>query len=277
MKPKYCYLNGSIIPLSEAKVGVYDIGLLRGFGIYEALVVRHGKTFRFADHMERFVRSAQELRIVIPATAEEIEKAILELAAKNGYLDAVVRLILTGGESIGGIEYDGTKPTFYILVEAFMPLPEKYFTEGCSLMPFNFVRQFPKLKTINYIQAVLLQEERKKQGALEVLYTDGERVLEAATSNFFIVTAGKVITPKEGILGGITRKVAIELASQTHTVDERDVTMAEVYAADEAFITSSFKDIVPVVKVGEHTIGTGTPGPITKDLMGRMHKYIEAY
>lgn len=277
MKPKYCYLNGSIIPLSEAKVGVYDIGLLRGFGIYEALVVRHGKAFRFQDHMERFVRSTEELRITIPANGEEIEKAILELVTKNGYTDAVVRLILTGGESIGGIEYDGSKPTFYILVEEFIPLPAKYFTEGCSLMPVAFVRQFPQLKTTNYIQAVLLQEERKKQGALEILYTDGTRVLEAATSNFFIVKDKKIVTPKEGVLGGITRKVALELASKAYALDERDVTLSEVYTADEAFITSSFKDIVPVVKVGESIIGGGTPGTITKDLMGRMHEYIENY
>ncbi len=277
MKPTYCYLNGSIVPLTEAKVGVYDIGLLRGFGIYEALVVRHGKPFRFEDHMERFVRSAAQLGLVIPASADEIKTAILALAIRNGYKDAVVRLILTGGEAIGGIEYDGTKPTFYILVEEFVPLDQKYFTEGCSLMPFDHQRQFAALKTTNYIQAVLLQTERKKAGALEILYTANGMVLEAATSNFFVVKGGTVVTPKEHILGGITRKVAIELASKVYTVEEREITLDEVYAADEAFITSSFKDIVPVVKVGEHTIGAGTPGPVTKDLMQRMHEYIENY
>ncbi len=258
-------------------MGVYDVGLLRGFGIYEALVVRHGKPFRFEDHMERFVRSAAELKITIPASVEEIKSAILELSECNGYEDAVVRLILTGGDAIGGIEYDGTKPTFYILVEEFVSLPGHYLAQGCSLMTFNFVRQFPALKTINYIQAVLLQEKRKQQGALEILYTDGERVLEAATSNFFIVKDGVVVTPKEGILGGITRKVALELAAQAYPAQERAVTIAEALDADEAFITSSFKDIVPVVKIDGHTIGAGAPGPVTKDLMARMHDYIEQY
>jgi len=277
MKPAFCYLNGVIVPLGEARVGVYDIGLLRGFGIYEALVVRNGKPFRFEDHMERFVRSAGELLLTIPASAEEIKTAILELATRNGYKDAVVRLILTGGEAIGGIEYNGTNPTFYILVEEFVPLDQKYFTEGCSLMLFDHQRQFPKLKTTNYIQAVLLQPERKKAGALEILYTAEGKVLEAATSNFFIVKGGVVVTPKENILGGITRKVALEVASKAYATQERDITIEEAFGADEAFITSSFKDVVPVVKLGDHTIGTGVPGPVTKDVMQRFEEYIEHY
>lgn len=269
----HCYLNGQIIPVSEAKVGVYDIGLLRGFGVYEALVARQGKIFRFADHMERFRISTDKLNIQVPASDAKISAAIYELIQRNNHPDAIIKFILTGGEAIGGIEYNPATPTFYILVEAFVPLSEKYFTDGCSLMLFEFQRQFPELKTTNYIQAVLLQQKRKDAGALEILYTSQGKVLECATSNFFIVTEGKIITSRANILEGITRKVVLELARQHFPVEERDVSLEELYAANEAFLASSFKDVVGVVKVGGKPIADGRVGPITKNMMRLFHEY----
>jgi branched-subunit amino acid aminotransferase/4-amino-4-deoxychorismate lyase len=276
---QFCYLNGVILPVSEAKVGVYDIGLLRGFGIYEAMRTVHRVPFMFADHMERFHRSLDALKLTIPASDDEIHQTIGLLLKKNipEGKDAVIRFILTGGQAIGGIEYNPKTPTFYILVEELVLPPPSVFESGCSLIVHEHLRIFPGYKTTNYITAVLLQEKRKAAGALEILYTYQGKVLEPATSNLFIVKDGCLITAKDDILPGITRKVTIQVAKKEFPIDEREVSLDEMYAADEAFLTSSFKDIVPVVKVGEKTIGSGVPGPVTKRVMALFHEFTTNY
>lgn len=276
---QYCYLNGEILPVSKATVGVYDIGLLRGFGIYEAMATANRKPFMFADHMERFRRSTDEVHLKIPVSDDEILTAIQTLIAKNvtGDGEAIIRFILTGGTAIGGIEYDYNAPTFYILVEPMVPLDATYYTDGCSLTVSEHQRQFPQSKTTNYIQAVTLQESRKAAGALEILYVSQNKVLECATSNFFIVKNGIIITPKDNILFGITRKVTMSVAQPLFTVEEREITLEELYNADEAFLTSSFKDVVPVVKVGERLIGDGKVGTVTKKVIELFHDFVKKY
>ncbi|RJQ34088.1 hypothetical protein C4568_03015 [Candidatus Parcubacteria bacterium] len=279
MIEQFCYLNGKILPVSEAKVGVNDIGLLRGFGIYEAMRTFNRVPFMFADHMTRFHTSTDALKLTIPESDEEIHRIIAQLVDKNipEGKDAVIRFILTGGEAIGGIEYNPKHPTFYILVEELKPLPPEVFEQGCTLLVHEHQRVFPGYKTTNYITAVLLQEERKKAGALEILYTYKGKVLEPATSNLFIVKNGKIATAKDDILAGITRKVSIDLARKEFQVDERDVSVDEMYAADEAFLTSSFKDIVPVVEIDGKKIGAGVPGPVTKRVMQLFHEFTVNY
>ncbi len=274
----FCYFNGSIVPVSEARVGVYDVGLLRGFGIYEALATANRKPFMFEAHMARFHHSTERLSLSIPASDSEIESAIMTLVERNVPRgEAVVRIIITGGEAIGGIEYDRAHPTFYILVEPLrLPAPETY-TQGARLMTYEYERQFPEYKTINYIQAVLLQDARKAQGALEILYTHAGAVFECATSNFFIVKDGVVVTPKEGILGGITRRVAIDVARAEFSVEERSLAVAEMFEADEAFLTSSFKDVVPVTTIDGKAIGSGSVGPVTTRIMELFKDFHEQY
>ncbi len=272
----YCYLNGDIIPVSEAKVSVCDIGLLRGFGIYEALATKNGKPFRLADHTARFRMSAREMQLTIPVTDEVFGQILEDLHAKNGFKESIFRIILTGGTAQAGIEYDRGTPTFYILCEEFKPIEASNFTDGCSLITAEFERQFPRYKTVNYIEAVLLQGQRKEKQALEILYVHDGGVYECATSNFFIVKDGIVITPNIGILEGITRKVALEVARAAGTVEERPVSVDEMLQADEAFLTSSFKDIVPVVQIDDTKIGTGAVGEVTKKLMHGFEAYANA-
>ena len=131
----------------------------------------------------------------------------------------------------------------------------------------------PEIKTVDYITAVILQKKRAAEGAIEILYTNGSRVLECATSNVFIVKDGAVRTPDADMLHGITRKVALELARESYPVEERAVSVDELFDADEAFITSSFKDIVPIISIDERTIGNGMPGRVTRNLMERFAKY----
>lgn len=273
-----CYLNGIYLPVSEAKIGVYDLGLLRGFGIYEALTTFGRVPFRMQDHMERFRRSATSLNIEIPVSDAEMAQILSRLVESNVAegKEAVIRIVLTGGAAIEGLRHNPKSPTLYVLVEELSPLPAEIYEKGTNLTVFDFQRQFPESKTTNYIQAVMLQDERVRAGAIEILYTAHGLVLECATSNFFIVKDGVLITAKDSILYGITRKVTLELARSLMPVEERDVSVEEMYAADEAFLTSSFKDIVPVVKVGERIIGDGHVGPHTKKLIGAFHTYAHA-
>lgn len=273
---KDCFLNGKILPISEARISVSDIGLLRGFGLYEGITALGGKPFRFSDHWNRLLSGAHVLNLNVPITEEKAEKVIGELAAKNGFIDrANVRVILTGGETIGGIEYDFETPTFYILVEKWEPLPAELYENGGKLLTYRHMREMPEYKTTNYIRAVNLQNWRKEEKAVEILFTYDGEVLECATSNIFIVKNQTLITPAENVLLGITRKVVLELAQELGLkTEERVILEEELKTADEIFITSSFKDIVPIVKIDDFEVGKGQIGPITKDLMRKFASVI---
>jgi branched-chain amino acid aminotransferase len=269
---QYCFLNGEIIPVEDAKVSVLDIGLLRGYGIYDGIAGIKGKPFRFPDHWTRFLSGAHILNLNIPITEDGAKKKIEELLEKNhGDKRANIRLILTGGNTIGGIEYDFEKPTFYIVTEEWESLPNEYYEEGAKLITYPHMRELPEYKTINYIRAVNLQNYRKEEKAVEILFVNDGEVLECSTSNVFLVKSGKLITPAENILKGITRKVVLEIASKSGlSIEERIVTEEELKSADEVFITSSFKDIVPIVKIDDFEVGDGKVGQITIDLMKKF-------
>lgn len=267
-------MNGALIPLKEAKISVLDLSIIRGFGIYEGITAFDGKLFRFEDHWERFINSAQTLGLSVPNTKEEIEKAMVKLAANNAPgARASLRMVLTGGESKNGLEHIPGNETLIITAGIVTPLPPELYERGGHLIRHDHQRFVPEIKTINYITAVTLQKKRTDAGAIEILYTNDNRVLECATSNIFMVKNGAVCTPSIDILPGITRKVTLEIARTHYPVEERPISTEEFFNADEVFLTSSFKDIVPIISVDDQTIGAGTPGPITKDLMQRFSDY----
>ncbi|MEK9185516.1 MAG: aminotransferase class IV, partial [Patescibacteria group bacterium] len=272
MNTEYCFLNGEILPLTEAKVGVEDIGILRGYAIYEGIAAIKGEPFRMGDHWQRFLDSAHALNLNIPITEDKTIKIIRELNEKNQRVErANVRIILTGGRAINGIEYEFENPTFYILVEKFEPLSKELYERGAKLITYNHLRFMPEHKTTHYITAVNLQKYRKEEEAVEILYVHDGEVLECATSNIFIIKDGKVITPAENILKGITRKVLLEIVAEVGLRQgERVVLESELREADEVFITSSFKDIVPIIKIDDYEIGNGKVGPRTADLMSQF-------
>ena len=264
---RVCYFNGQIMPESEAKIGVHDLGVLRGFGIYEALRTFDRKLFMFVKHMERFRASAAAMTLEVPASNEEISTIVGTLVAQNVAegKEARAKLILTGGESENGLDL-GPTPTFYILVEEFTALPSAVYEKGCSLIVHEYQRAFAENKTTSYAQAVVLQKARKEAGALEILYTSQGNVLECSTSNIFVVKEGRVATPKKGVLEGITRNIVIDLAQKEFPVEERDLSVEELYSADEVFITATFKNVVPVVEIAGKKIGPGMPGTVSKRL-----------
>lgn len=276
---QFAYLNGEILPVEDAKVSVNDIGLLRGFGIYEGLITHNRKLFMFADHMARLRRSAEKMQLTVPVSDGEIERALYELVEKNIPADrqALIRIILTGGTAVGVIEFNPETPTFYMLVTEFVPLEETYLVNGCSILPVEYHRDLADIKSVNYINTVLLQKKRKQEGALEIVYTFHGNVLECGGSNIFIVKDGVLVTPKDEIVLGITRKAVLDVTSGVFDVEERTVTEDEMYSADEVFITGSFKEIVPVVRVGERTIANGEVGSITRKVIELFQNFTRSY
>ncbi len=259
---KYCFLNGNTIPLSKARISPADIGLLRGYAIFEVIRFSEGRIFNFGSHMNRMFRSAEKMRIKIPYTREEIKEIIGKLIEKNEG-GSYVRIVLTGGEAIEGMSYDPEKPTFLIMIENLKEINDSYYKNGAKLLTVEHERPLPDIKTTNYTTALGEIPKAKKEGAIDILYTSKGKVLESSTSNFFIVKKGTVITPKEGILPGTTRKIILEIAKEGFSVEEREVYASEIKDADEAFITAVNKKILPITKVDDVVIGGGKVGETT--------------
>ncbi|MBT3412988.1 MAG: amino acid aminotransferase [Candidatus Jacksonbacteria bacterium] len=262
----YCYLNGAIIPFKNASLPLNDLGVLRGYGIFDYIRARNGK-FCFIDrHIDRFFGSAKKMGLQVPITKEKLFNTLTELIQKNKDPNAHARIVLTGGESSNGISKDGEE-NMYILFHEDDPFPGEVYTEGVKLMTIPYQRDLVDIKTLNYAPAVKNQAQQKKEEAFEILYTPDGCITEASRANFFLWNGDVLVTPKEGILHGITRDVVLELAQKDYKIEEREVKIGELESATEAFITATGKDIVPVVKVDNMVVGDGKVGRNTQKLM----------
>lgn len=274
---KYFSLNGKVQEINKPAVQVNDIGLLRGYGVFDFMCTYNGRIFHWEDHFKRFAGSARALGLKISVSQETIKRQIYSLAKKNhcGKDDYSIRLVLTGGPTDDGMTYK--KPTLAILLEDIYDFPKKLYRDGAKMMSFDYQRLLPESKNNNYIWAIRLIGAREKKGAIEILFTASGKILEGATSNFFIFKGATLITPKNSILKGITRKLVLKLARGKFKVEEREVKVSELDSASEAFITGTNKLIMPVVQVDGHKIGHGKVGENTKWLMGKFREYTEKY
>jgi len=288
MLKKYIYVNSKIVESGQPAILVNDVGWLRGYGVFDFMRTYNGKIFRWPDNWARFANSARQLDLKIPLSRMKTEKIIYKLIKKNGLKEASVRLALSGGPAVddGLIQPDPNKPTFVILIEDTHGLPAKLYKTGARLITFNYKRPVPEAKNFNYLWAIKLLPEKKKQHAIEILYLAEGKVLECATSNFFLIKNNKLITAKDDVLLGITRRVVLELARSNRNLvsmkgglktEERSVKVSELKTADEAFITAANKKILPIVKINSQTIGSSSPGPITKQLMKLFDEYTKSY
>lgn len=270
---KYCYCNGKIQELSKARVAPNDIGLLRGYAVFDFLRTEHGKLFLFKEHFARLKRSAAMLDLKVPISEAACLKVIKQLLRKNKVKDASFRLVLSGGPTEDGMSF--RKPNFFILVEDRYDYPDHVFQKGGTLISHEHERQFAEAKTTNYLTAIKLQKAKKSAGAVEILYISRGKVLEASTSNFFLVKGNNLVTAKDHVLGGTIRQVIISLAKKLGwDVEERDVFVGELKEADEAFITATNKKVTPIVKIDKLTIANGRVGPKTKQLLTAFEDYI---
>ncbi|MCA9364865.1 MAG: aminotransferase class IV [Candidatus Moranbacteria bacterium] len=273
---KHCYINGVILPENDVKISPHDIGLLRGYGVFDVMrTTEDGTPFLLDDHWERLKKSAHELEMAIPITKDEFTKTIEALLQRNNMSLASIRTVLTGG--ISPDSFSIGKMTFLIMTEKFKKPPKEAYQNGASTITVDHRRHIPHVKTINYIVPIRHNSKRNKAKALEIIYVKDHIVYEASTSNIFIVRKNTLITPKEKILKGITRKTVLKIASPIMAIEERKMTENELFHADEVLLTASNKGVVPVTKINDKKIGNGTVGKHTKNLMKQYNQFIKDY
>lgn len=269
----YCFFNGEITNSDRALIKVNDISILRGFAAFDFMRIYNGNLFQFDAHMIRFKNTAEQMGLINPFPDTQIKSALQELVVKNKDKDYQVRFVLTGGETVNGLF--PSIPIFYILFEKLSNLPEELYLKGAKLITHEYQRILPEAKNSNYMQAVLLQNKRLKEGAVEILYVSNGIVLEATTSNIFIVKDKVLYTPKENILKGITRKLVLDLAQKlTIKTVEQEIPIEELWLADEVFLSATNKKVLPITQIDSHTITDGCVGEITKNLLKAYNELI---
>jgi branched-chain amino acid aminotransferase len=283
-KEPLIYIDGEYYPKSQAKVSVYDHGLLYGDGVFEGIRAYNGVVFKLKEHIDRLYNSAKVLMLNIPLTKEEMINAVLETLRKNNLRDAYIRLIVTRG--VGDLGLDPRKcpkPTVIIITETIKLFSSEVKEKGIKVM-IVWVRRDPvdatshEVKSLNYLNSILGKIEANIAGFDEALCLDKNGcVSEGVGENLFIVKNGKIITPpsSSGILIGITRDITMKLAEKLgYTVIERIITPTALFTADEAFFTGTAAEIIPIVEVNRRVIGEGKPGPITRHLMSEFAKLL---
>lgn len=261
-----CYYNGRFLPLQETGVPVTDLIVQRGYGIFDFLRISQHVPLFCMDHLDRFFRSANEMRLPLQQTKAEIMSVIMQLIEKNALADSGMRILLTGGESPDG--YQVIQPGLVMIQQAMAAPPDQIMEQGYKLATYGHQRQLPHVKTTDYLMAIWLQPWMKDQGADDILYTADGVVSECPRSNFFLVTdAGTIVTPGRNILKGITRKHVLDIAiNHGLQVEERDITMDDIIHAREAFITSSTKRIIPVMGINDISYSRFIPASVTGQL-----------
>ncbi len=274
---QYYHINGELTPIAEAQLHVTDLAIMRGYGVFDYFRALEGRALFVEDYVRRFFNSASLLQLEVPCSQLELINRIQELLDKNEEDKAGIRLILTGGYTTDS--YTPVKPNLLILQHPYATYPAEAYERGIKMLTYDYRREIPVAKTINYITGIRIQKWLKENGADAVLYYDNGIIKESDRSNFFLIDAvGNLITPKADVLPGITRMKVIEVAKAMGiTVEERPVKVSEIFAAKEAFITSSIKGVLPVTEMDGKAIGTGQIGALSKRLGAGFEALVESY
>ncbi|GAB4019402.1 aminotransferase class IV [Spirosoma koreense] len=273
----YGYFNGTIAPTDQLAVGITDLSLLRGYGLFDYFLTYNGRPFQWDWYWERFQNSASRLHLPLPVNKTETYTILMNLMERSveagAPADMAFRFVMTGGYSPDSISID--RPNLLILTEPIHPVPAVQYEQGISVILDEYVREMAEVKTTDYKRVILMAEAIKSAGVSDLLYQKGGEISELSRSNFFIVKGDRLITPNRNILHGITRKTIIQLAQSDFKVEERPVMLSELYDADEAFTTSSTKKVLPITQIGDLTIGDGYVGPKSRFLLDIFNELIE--
>ena len=268
------YVDGKYVSATEAALPLGDLAIVRGFGVFDFLRTYGHKTFMLRDHVSRLKRSAQQIGLDFPWTLVEIESIVQETNDRNGVGDVGIRIVVTGGLSSNFMLPEG-KSALFVMIDPVSPYPAQIYTDGASVITTGMGRIMPTVKSLNYMGAIMAVRDAGKVGAVEAIYrTSDGYVTEGTRSNLFIVQDGKLITPKKDILLGITRKAVLEVALGEYDVVETQIPYEDLLAADEVFITGTTKEIMPILRVDETTIGNGRAGESTRDIAQRFHELV---
>jgi len=279
------YIDGEYYPKSQAKISVYDHGLLYGDGVFEGIRAYNGVVFKLKEHIDRLYRSAHAIMLQIPVAKEEMINTVLETLRKNNLKDAYIRLVVTRG--VGDLGLDPrkcSKPTIIIITDTISLHKSEAKEKGITAM-LTWVKRDPvdatshEIKSLNYLNSILAKIEANISGVDEAICLDKNGfVCEGVAENIFIVKNGRIYTPPSytGALPGITADAVKELAkSLGYEVIEKNITPYELFTADEVFFTGTAAEIVPVREINKRQIGNGKPGPITKRLMEEFSRLVQ--
>lgn len=280
------WLNGKIVPEKEAKVSVFDHGLLYGDGVFEGIRSYNGRVFKLKEHLERLYRSARTIMLRIPLSSNELEEAIIKTLHSNNLNDAYIRVVVTRGA--GDLGLDPAKcssPTIFIITSKIQLYPEELYEKGLTLVTASTRRNDiealnPAIKSLNYLNNILAKLEATNSGVLEAIMLNRDGYLvECSGDNIFIVKEEIFYTPpvSVGALEGITRNVVIKLAQSLKIqTKESLLTRYDVYNSDEVFLTGTAAEIIPVTEIDGRVIADGKAGSLTKRLMAGFKKLVNS-
>ena len=276
------YIDGNFYDEGEAKVSVFDHGLLYGDGVFEGIRFYNGRVFRLEEHLERLWDSARSICLEVPMSMPEMTEALLETIRQNDMRDGYIRLILTRGVGNLGLNPAQCKrPTVIIIVANIALYPAEMYQTGltivtCATRRTNSGALNPAVKSLNYLNNVMARIEANLAGADEALMlNDQGNVAECTADNIFVMKHGHIFTPpiSAGALRGITRAVVFQIAEEFELkITEADITRHDVFVAEECFLTGTAAELIPVIKADGRPIGTGKPGPISTRMMARFRE-----
>jgi branched-chain amino acid aminotransferase len=283
MGPKI-YISGKLYDKADAKISVFDHALLYGDGVFEGIRAYSGRVFRLKPHVDRLYESAQAIHLQIPMSREQMASAIRETLADNKLSDAYIRVVVTrGAGSLGFDPRKTTDPQIIIITDQISLYPEELYDHGLKIITAATTRNHPnavnpRIKSLNYLNNIMAKIEATHAGCLEALMLNHKGELAECTGdNIFVVQQGRIHTPSidSGILEGITREAVIELARAAgYTVIERTMDRFDVFKAQECFLTGTAAELIPVVECDGRVIGSGRPGPITRELRQRFQTLV---
>jgi len=276
------YINGQYFDQKNARISVFDHGLLYGDGIFEGIRAYHGRVFKLAEHVQRLFCSAKSILLQIPLSPEEVARAVLETCRKNKVRDGYIRLVVTRGVGTLGLNpHKCTDPSVIIIADKIQLYPEELYRRGLDIITVGTTRNLhsalnPAIKSLNYLNNIMAKIEAINGGCEEALMLNAEGyVAECTGDNILMVKGSQLQTPplSAGALYGITREVVMELARQNGmVVGEPNLTRHDFFNADECFLTGTGAEIIAVVKIDGRVIGTGKPGAVTERLVAQYRQ-----
>jgi branched-chain amino acid aminotransferase len=280
------YIDGKYFDEKNARVSVFDHGLLYGDGVFEGIRAYNGRIFKLAEHIERLFSSARAILLKVPLSRKELIKAVVQTCRRNKIRDGYIRLVVTRGVgSLGLNPFTCKRPSVIIIADKIQLYPAEVYKRGLAIITAPTARNLhsalnPAIKSLNYLNNILAKIEAVNGGCEEAIMLNAQGfVAECTGDNIFLVKRGHLSTPplSAGALYGITRGVVMELARQNGlSVSEPDVTRYDLFNADECFLTGTGAEIIAVVKIDGRIIGNGRPGPVTGRLIKRYHELTKA-
>lgn len=271
------YLNGEFVREEDAKISVLDLSVLRGFAVFDYLRTYRKKPFHLWEHLLRLAHSCEELGLELPKSLDEIAGIVEELLARTDYSEASIKIVVTGGISPDQFTPLAEQSNLIVFAYPLSSYPEEYYQEGISVITTRLSRSIPTSKTTQYTSAIVAMQKAKSLRPKEVLYVNARgEILEATTSNFFAFKEGVLYTcDSDEVLIGITREVVLHAAEGLYEVRRLALTCEDIPSMEEAFITASNKEVIPVVEIDGKPIGNGKVGPRTQEIMRRFRNYTQ--